>query len=479
MITLAEAQAATQGEWLASPLTPDTTLLGGTVDTRKLAGADVFIALKGERTDGHEFLSSLAGSDIKLALVSRDVEVPGFGGNILRVEDTLVALGQLGAAAVEKHRPKVVAITGSYGKTTAKEVIAHILDTHRKVLKTPGSFNNEIGLPLSLLRLDGSQDTAVLEFSARNPGDIAYLSRIAPPDVAILLAVGRAHIGVFGSQEAIYKTKGEIFQYLRPDGLAIVGAEDPRLAQLAAGHPTVSFGRGCGDYRAENVTENELGCQGFEAVHEGQRINLQSGIPGPHGLYPLLAAWAVAQALGVPDSEVVARAGFHPGQKGRAMPLKGPGGSYILDDTYNASPETVSNLARTLASLPGERRILVLGHLSELEDGLEASSAAIAESIGSTVDELWVCAPQQPAFADQLAQQMNGVSVRAFSGHGEVITALQGVERSGVVIGLKGARSAHMERVVEGVMDRKMDCHLPACGLIIHCTDCGKLTGQG
>ena len=479
MITMAEAHKATNGTWLVQSLPMDTPLQGGSVDTRNLAGADIFLALKGEQADGHDYLHLLAGTGVRLAIVSRELEIPGFTGNILRVENTLLALAAMGAAAVAKHKPKVVAITGSYGKTTAKEVMAHILEGQRRVLKTPGSYNNEIGLPLSLLALDGTQDTAVLEFSARNPGDIEYLCRIAPPDVAVLLAVGRAHIGVFGSQEAIYLTKGEIFSRLKPGGLAVVGAEDPRLRQLAAGHRVVSFGRGVGDYRAENVTEDDQGRQKFEAVQGQIRLGMKSGIPGAHGLYPLLAAWAVARELGVPDSDVVARGEFHPAQKGRAMPLTAPGGANLLDDSYNASPETVLNLIRTLSTLSGQQRVLVLGHLSELEDGLVESAAAIAQAISPPLDALWICAPQQPEFSELLSAKVRGVPVRSFSGHGELIGALRQADQPGMVFGIKGARSAHMERVVEGMMGRQIECNLPSCGMIKHCTDCGNLTDQG
>lgn len=475
MITMEEAARATGGEWLSRPLPMDTPLRGGAFDTRDLGGAEIFLALPGETSDGHDFLPALKGSSVKLAVVSRG-GIPGdASSNLLRVPDVLAALGRLGAFALRKYRPKVVAITGSYGKTTAKEVIAHVLEGGRKVLKTPGSHNNEIGLPLALLKLDGSQDTAVLEFSARKEGDIEYLGTIAPPDVAVLLTVGRAHIGVFGSQDAIYRAKGEIFNHLSPDGLAVVGAQDPRLAECAAGHRKATFGGSTGDYRAEHITADANGRQQFTGVHQSTRLELASGIPGAHGLYPLLAAWAVARELDLPDDVVAARGAFDPAQKGRALLLKAPGGADVLDDTYNASPETVLNLIATLGSMKAGERILVLGHLSELEEGLGPSAEIIGRALAPTLDQCLVHAPASPGFAENLERHAQGCTVRGFATLPELIAALRKLDAPGRVIGLKGARSAHMERAVQGLLGKGITCRLETCGLLMSCTDCNDM----
>ena len=216
MITLEEAAQATGGHLSARALPLDTPLQGGAFDSRELAGADIFFALTIGGGNGHQYLHTLRNSTVKLAVVSQPGQPAGFKGAVLLVPDTLAALAQLAAKVVQNHRPRIVAITGSYGKTTAKEVIAHVLGGKVTVLRNPGSFNNEIGVPITLLGLDGSQEVAVLEFSARKPGDIAYLARIAPPDIAVLLNVGTAHIGIFGSREAIIRTKTEFFPTPNP-----------------------------------------------------------------------------------------------------------------------------------------------------------------------------------------------------------------------------------------------------------------------
>lgn len=471
-----EAAKATGGEWLTRPLPPETALRGGGQDTRSLGAAETFFALPGEHADGHDFLPRLGDTRARLAVVSRDAAAPGFSGNLLRVPDVLRALGDMGAFALRKYGPKVVAITGSYGKTTAKELIAHVLAGSRKVLKTPGSHNNEIGLPLALLGLDGSQDTAVLEFSARKEGDIAYLGALAPPDVAVLLAVGSAHIGVFGSREAIYRAKGEIFNHLRPGGLALVGAEDARLRACAGEHRTLTFGREQGDFHAEQIRADGQGRQRFTGVHGAARLEMRSGIRGAHGLHPMLAAWAVARELGVPDHEVAERAEFDPAQKGRALLLQAPGGAAVLDDSYNASPETVLNLIATLASMEGKERILVLGHLSELEEGLTETARIIGAALTPPLDQCLVYAPGSPGLEEKLAAHARGCEVRGFSSQAGLIAALRELDAPGRVIGVKGGRVAHMERAVRGLLGDDITCTLESCGLLMSCTDCDAMT---
>ncbi len=479
MITLAEAAHAAAGRWLRQPFPESTPLQGGAFDTRALGSAQIFFALKGSSADGHAYLERLAGSGVKLAVVHREVAPAGFTGAVLRVEDTLQALADMARFLVEKFRTKVVAITGSYGKTTVKEVVAHVLAGQRRVLKSPGSLNNEIGIPITLLGLDGTQDTCVLEYSARKPGDIDGLGLIAPPDVAVLLAVGHAHIGIFGSRGAIYRAKGEIFRHLRPAGLALVNAEDPRLAEFAAGHRVVTFGKSSGDFHAERILLDEQGRQGFTGVHGAERLPLRSGIVGPHGCYSVLVAWAVARELGIADGDVAARSAYQPETRGRSRVLTAPGGAVLVDDSYNASPETVINLIATLAGFKAGEQVLVLGHLSELEAGLEQTAEMIGGHLRPPLTQCYIYAPATPELPRLLERHAHGVPITRFDSQAALIAAARAMDRPGVAMGIKGARSAHMERTVQGLLGTDVACTLTPCGLLKHCTDCDALSRHG
>ncbi|HKI97764.1 MAG TPA: UDP-N-acetylmuramoyl-tripeptide--D-alanyl-D-alanine ligase [bacterium] len=481
MITLAEAAQATGGEWLAQPLPPETPLQGGAFDTRALDGAGIFFALSGEHSDGHAYLPRLAGSSVRLAVVARPADAGDYGGALLRVADPLAALAAMAHFLVEKYHPTVVAITGSYGKTTAKEVIAHVLAGQQRVLKSPGSLNNEIGVPVTLLGLDGSQDTVVLEYSARKPGDIDYLSRIAPPDVAVLLAVGQAHIGVFGSQEAIFRAKGEIFHHLRPGGTAIVGAAQPRLREMAAPHRVLSFGAEAGDFHAEDIAFDAEGHQCFTAVRgsgpDAVRLPLRAGMPGPHGCEPVLAAWAVAHTLGLSDRLVTERGGVAPGQKGRLRVVPAQGGATLIDDCYNASPETVANLIGTLNARPEGDKVLVLGPLAELEEGLRDSARAIAERLRPPLARCLVYDPRGSLLAEHLQAGAQGVDVVHVASQPALMAALRELDAPGRIIGIKGARSAHMERFILALQGVPVGCQRHPCSLLKYCTDCELLGG--
>lgn len=503
MITLDEAARATGGAWLTQPLPGGTPLRAGAFDTRALGDTDIFFALSGEGADGHDYLHALGGSAVRLAVVSRSVkpeqDLAGFSGAVLQVRDTLAALGDMARYLVEKFRPVVVAITGSYGKTTAKEEIAHVLAGARRVLKSPGSHNNEIGIPLTLLALDGTQEVTVLEFSARKEGDIDYLGRIAPPDIAVLLAVGHAHIGVFGSREAIFRAKGEIFNHLRPGGLAVVGAGQPRLSELAAPHRTVSFGLesgelesggpesgglGKGDLRAEQVTRDKEGKQRFTGVYGDAEVPLRASMPGPHGCEPVLAAWAVARELGLTDAQVAERAGGASPQKGRLNLLKAPGGAALIDDSYNASPETVINLIETLNARPERDRVLVLGPLAEMEEGLVDSARAIAEHLGPPLGQMVLYEPSGSVggLSTHLIEEEGGArddftELRIIHNQPELIAHLRALDHPGRVIGIKGARSAHMERIAQALLGVTVACERHPCPMLKYCTDCEHLTG--
>ncbi|MDH5752358.1 MAG: UDP-N-acetylmuramoyl-tripeptide--D-alanyl-D-alanine ligase [Deltaproteobacteria bacterium] len=475
MIGFDEAARATGGRWLAEPAPEAAPLSGGAFDTRNLGTAEIFFALAGEGGDGHDYLPRLENSSVRLAVVSREAPLGAWRGAVLLVEDTLAALAALAGFMARKYNPRVVAITGSYGKTTTKEVVAHVLSGGLRVLKSEGSLNNEIGVPITLLGLNDSHQVAVLEYSARKPGDIAYLCRIAPPDIAVLLTVGHAHIGVFGSREAIYRTKGEIFSAVKPGGLCLAGAHDPRLVELAGGSRVSSFGRDSGDYRAAGIHYDEQGRQCFTGINGETTLALQAGMPGPHGCEPVLVAWAVARELGLDDELVAARGAMHPEQKGRAVLSRTANGAVLIDDCYNASPETVVNLLGILASRPEAGKVLVLGPLAELEEGLDQSAAIIAGHLHPPLTRCLVYQPGGGPLGRRMAELSPGVVPSTVETPEQLLEQLAPLDAPGNVIGIKGARSAHMERFVALLEGRSVKCRKHPCGLLKYCTVCEML----
>ena len=479
-MTPAQAKTFSCGHWQQPPSQPHQALDGAAHDTRKLNKAQMFFALRGVGGDGHDYLPQLIGSSVKLIIADRPVHLPTFKGAILQTKDVQTALADMARGLIKLHRPQVVAITGSHGKTTAKEVIAHVLAAGLKLLKTPGSLNNEIGVPLSLLALNGSHDAVVLEFSARKKGDIAFLCSIAPPKVGVLLNVGHAHLGVFGSQEAIYQTKTELFQHLQPAGTALWGSHDPRLGKLARSlcppdSCIQSFGLEQGDFSITNLQYNHQGCQQFTAVHQQSKLSLQSGILGPFGALPLLAAWGVCRALNLPDHCVQQADGWAPQQPGRLQLAKSTKHAMLIDDTYNASPETIAALAQTLKLRPEPRKILVLGPLSELEEDLKESVELIAKQLPGTVTGCLVYEPQETGFAASLKAAAPQTQVASIASQDELIQTLHNLDAPDCVIGFKGARSSHMERFVLAMQGVKVGCQRMPCSWLRRCVDCPLL----
>ncbi len=489
MITFSQAQQSSAGNWLRPPAHENTPLHGGAFDTRQLGEAQIFYALQGDQNDGHRYLPNLYRSSVKLAVISNpQADLGAFAGAVLVVNHVHTALNQMAQWLVAHYQPKVVAITGSYGKTTSKETIAHVLSEDWRVLKSQGTHNNEIGIPLTLLKLSTQTQVAVLEYSARKVGDIAHLCRIAPPDIGVLTAVGSAHIGVFGSQQAILNTKGELFTHLAPGGLAIFNGDDPRLAALATNKACMAFYGGNtalsnpktlapNAFYAQNLRADSQGKVRFEGVHQNVRIPMQSNLMGPHGAEPILAAWAVAKALGAPTDAVVAKAASRVMPLyGRATPTKTKQGAFVLDDSYNASPETIANLIQTLNLRPEANKVLVLGPLSELEQGWEHTSQHIAKAITPSLSAFYVYEPQPNGLAECLKPLIKTLELRVFYQWDALLDALLEWDNPQSVFGVKGGRSAHLERLVLALQGEVVGCRRHPCPLLVRCDTCAYLS---
>lgn len=345
---------------LGSPL-PNArgAIAGWSVDSRTLAPGDLFFALAGEQHDGHQYLADVFRRGAAAAVVSH----PSGLGPEITVPDTLDALQRLAAWARREWGGRVVAITGSAGKTTTKEIIAQLLALDAPAGKTQGNLNNHVGLPLSILRLPEGVRIAALEIGMNHPGEIAKLAAIARPDVAVVTNVGFAHAGFFESIEQVALAKRELIEALRPDGTAVLNADDPRVAAFRDIHPgpVISFGLSpSSGVRAEEV---EFRPEGVRFRVEGTRF--ESSLAGRHGLMNTLAGIAAARAFGIalerlPDA---VRSLAPVAMRGERLVRSGV---TVINDCYNSNPEAVRAMLDELRDAPARRRIAVLGEMLEL-----------------------------------------------------------------------------------------------------------------
>ncbi len=331
--------AATGGRTVGREL--PSVLRGVSTDTRSLQPGALFVALKGERFDAHDFVPEALERGAGAALVSREIESPG---PLLLVPDSLAAFGALAAAHRAMLGARVVAITGSTGKTTTKEMIAAVLSQDRKTGKTPGNYNNEIGVPLALLELDSSYGAAVVELAMRGRGQIGYLARMARPEVGVVTNIGLSHLELLGSREAIAEAKAELLSGLPSSGTAVLNADDEFFSFLKERSPArvISFGYGPeADVRAVQVTVREDGGPEFALTggHGEVRVSLRA--PGRHHALNAAATAAAAFSLGVKPERVASGLEAFEGAEMRSRIAQAPGGYVVIDDCYNAAPDSM------------------------------------------------------------------------------------------------------------------------------------------
>ncbi|MDR9467378.1 UDP-N-acetylmuramoyl-tripeptide--D-alanyl-D-alanine ligase [Marinospirillum sp.] len=440
-LTLEQLAELLKGEFRG----PSTATFAQVVtDTRQLQSGCLFVALQGPRFDGHAFVPDARSQGAAMALVEHWVDDPL---HQIRVTCTRKALGALAAWNRQQFKGPVVAVTGNSGKTTVKEMLAAILKLARgSVLSTRGNLNNDIGVPLTLLELQPQHQAAVVELGANHLGEIDYLAGLTQPDAGVLTNVTGAHLGEFGSMQAIAQAKGELIPWLHAGQCLVLNREDRFFDfwEKQAGCSILSFGLAQGDLRAEQVATDAAGNTRFLAVTPWgqQRVELQ--LPGQHNIANALASMAVAGHLGVDlNLQAQALAALQP-VKGRLQRVNAYGDALLLDDSYNASPGAVKSAIDLLASLPGQR-ILALGALAELGD----ASAQIHRDLGlyarhRGLDDLVVLAGPAEATAEAF-----GACARVFPNHESLADFLRPRLTADTCLLVKGSRSAGMDRLVE------------------------------
>jgi UDP-N-acetylmuramoyl-tripeptide--D-alanyl-D-alanine ligase len=435
----------------------DAIFCSVTTDSRKVRPGDLFVALAGERFDGHDYLVQAKEAGAVGAIVERpgDDVLP-----VVLVPDTRVALGELAAAWRRKRRIPMIGVTGSNGKTTVKEMIAAILRRRGKVLATQGNLNNDIGLPLTLLR-EQDEDYSVVEMGANHTGEIRRLSLIAAPNVAVINNAGRAHLEGFGSVEAVASAKGEIALGLPEDGVLVINADDAYASLwrgLADGRSVRSFGSSSSaDFRSRQGTvETRWDATGFRCLFPVRTpigdLSISLALAGEHNRMNALAAIAATQALGVGAGDIEAGLASVAPVQGRLQPRVGIRGMHLVDDSYNANPESTGAAIGVLCSAPGPTA-LVLGDLAELgpeSAALHAEIGTRARSAG--IDRLFTTGQQSARAAEAF-----GGGGQHFPQQQQLIEHLRRVLPDDGYVLIKGSRSAAMERVVDALSPARED----------------------
>jgi len=425
---------------------PDVQLSGVSTDTRTPLDGKLFIALQGPNFDAHAVLEQGLKDLPAGLLVSRRIamDVPQ-----IIVDDTRKALGALAKAWRRECDVTVIGLTGSNGKTTVKEMLAEIFGSIGKTLATAGNLNNDIGVPLTLLRLRQEHDYAVIEMGANHVGEIAYLTDLVSPDIALLNNANAAHLEGFGSLDNVIQAKGEIFSGLKPDGVAVLNADSPAFhvwREMVSAYQLQTFGFAeTADCQIVETTPYLLRCG-------DQSYELPLALPGRHNQMNAAAAAACALAAGLPFSAVIEGIGRVRPVAGRLCTHRHPSGAAIIDDSYNANPASMQAAIDTLAAMAGTR-ILIVGDMAELgSEGGDAHADVGRAAKAAQINGFCAIGRESRAAADAF-----GPSARHFDDIGALCAHLSAWLQDGVTMLVKGSRSAGMERVVNGLMDRATD----------------------
>ncbi len=476
--TLAEVAAATGGRLTA--VSDPSTVIDGPVefDSREIKPGGLFVALSGERVDGHDFVAAALRAGARAALVSREVDA-----SAVVVDDVLVALGRLATSVLERlPRLTVIGITGSSGKTSTKDLVARLLRRLGPTVAPPGSFNNELGHPYTALRVNEQTRYLVLEKSSRGPGHITWLTQIAPPQIGLELNVGTAHVGEFGSLEVTAKAKAELVQALpdaAADGLAVLNRDDPRVAGMATltAARVVWFGRSAdADVQATQVEVDSAGRASFVLRTPSGSAPVTLRLFGEHHVSNALAAAALAGELGMSVADIAdALSSADAVSPGRMQVCTRADGVTVVNDAYNANPDSVRAALRALSAMTAKRRWAVLGYMAELGAQAEEQHAEIGREVvrvgidrlvvvgelaramdqgartalQSNIDTMRTAPPER--MVQSMRSEWKGKSVHVSDA--EAAVRLLTAELSdGDVVLIKASKAAHFGHIVAGLL---------------------------
>lgn len=445
---LAEAARALGSSWDQA----DRELAAIVTDSRAMQPGALFFALRGERFDAHTFLDDVARQQAAAAVVEkrwadaqRTPPLP-----LIPVEDTRLALGSLASYWRQKFSIPVVAVTGSNGKTTVKEMlasIARISHGEASVMATSGNLNNDIGMPLTLLRLRQTHRYAIIEMGMNHAGELTYLSQLAHPTAALINNAQAAHLEGLGSVENIARAKGEILSGLGDRGIALLNADDPSIdiwRALAGTRPVLTFGI----ERPADVTGSLDAEQRLTVRTPSGSLSVRLSVPGVHNARNAIAAAAAAHGTGISDSDIAKGLEAFQGVKGRLQPKRGLEGAHFIDDSYNANPDSTKAAIAVLAEQPG-KRVLVLGDMGELG----ANASVLHREVGMFAKAAGVDTLLALGELSINAVQGFGAGAMHFERIEELLAGLHNMLAPDVTVLVKGSRFMQMERVVKSFVD--------------------------
>jgi UDP-N-acetylmuramoyl-tripeptide--D-alanyl-D-alanine ligase len=445
---------------------------GVSIDTRTLKPGDLFVAIRGDRFDGAQFVDQAIAAGAAGAVVpaqgvqafrpAGEAALKGLAPDtvVIAVDDTIVGLQSLARAIRRESGTKVVAITGSAGKTTTKEITAEFVSARYRTIKNHGNLNNHIGLPLSLVELTTQPDIAVVELGMNHAGEISTLVGIAEPDVRVWTNVGEAHLGFFASVDAIAEAKAEIFDGATPAHVQVANADDERIAARLSRFRgrTVTFGlERDADVRAVEILDRGIAGTAARVITPRGRATIETPLVGRTNLANILAATAVALEFDVTLDEVAARARTLRPASHRGEVVALASGITIIDDSYNANPTATTRALDVLASAAAERRIAVLGEMLELGDASPRLHAEVGRAAAAVrIDALFAIggAPAVALAAAAIAAGMRRDAVHHFATSDEAADAVLSLLRRGDVALVKGSRGVRTDRIVERLKER-------------------------
>jgi UDP-N-acetylmuramoyl-tripeptide--D-alanyl-D-alanine ligase len=435
---------------------------GVSTDSRTLKGGELFVALRGDRFDGHNYAMEALAKNAKGVLIEEgkigDSHWDGFRSRaVVAVKDSLQALGDIARSRRRKWETPVVAVTGSNGKTTTKDMISACLETGFPVLKTKGNLNNLIGLPMTLLDLTEKEKVVVLEMGMNVPGEIRKLTEIAEPDVGLITNIQMVHLEGMGSLETLKEEKGELFRRMRQDGTIVVNQDDPRVVELSNEFPgrKITFGlEGYADVMATGI--RPLGSRGisFTVASGGQEAEMTLPLVGRHFVPNALSAFAVATLFGVAwDNIKGALERFQPTPM-RMEVWRLEGGKTVINDAYNANPRSMEVALGTLSELKGKgRAIAVLGDMLELGDYSESAHRQLGQKVRDlSIDFLIAMGEKASSVVESAVRHgLDRQRAKVATSHSEAISILEGWLQEGDWILVKGSRRMAMEKIAEGL----------------------------